>query len=308
MMVESFLPAMRILVTMRLRKEGYSQGKIASLLGLTQASVSFYLSSKPSKPFSMVSALGLSQEEAERYAGLLTEDVKKDPVYAVGTLYSIWTDLLGRGMMCDAHRKNYSFLSHCDVCMRTFGQKEAKGDEAIKHVSDAVSILESSGVFVHVMPQISVNIAYTQGEAETIDDVVAVPGRIVRVKDRPRALMKPEFGASKHLALILLLVRRRMKHFKSAINLRYDRKMEKVLKMMKIKTLTIGGGYPHGFDDPVPEALSSKMAEAHHPFDAVVALGGQGIEPILYLFANDAVEVARLALKIARVFSGANNP
>jgi predicted transcriptional regulator len=43
MMVESFLPAMRMLVTRRLREEGFSQGKIASLLGLTQASVSLYL-------------------------------------------------------------------------------------------------------------------------------------------------------------------------------------------------------------------------------------------------------------------------
>ncbi len=303
MMVESFLPAMRMLVTMRLRKEGYSQGKIASLLGITQASVSFYLSGKSSKPLSMVSTLGLSQEEAERYAGLLTEDVKKNPVYAVGTLYSIWTDLLGRGIMCDSHRKSYPLLAHCDVCMRTFGQREDKGDEAIKHVSDAVSILESSGTFVHIMPQISVNIAYTLGEAETIDDVVAVPGRIVRVKDRPRAFMKPEFGASKHLALMLLLVRRRMKHIRSAINIRYDGKMEKILKRMKIKTLTIGGGYPHGFDDPIPEALSNKMAEAHQPFEAVIALGGQGIEPSLYLFDKDAIEVARLAIEIGRVFS-----
>jgi predicted fused transcriptional regulator/phosphomethylpyrimidine kinase len=94
-----------------------------------------------------------------------------------------------------------------------------------------------------------------------------------------------------------------MKHFRSAINVRYDLKMEKVLKRMKIKTLMIGGGYPRGFEDPVVEALANRMIEAQHPFEAVVALGAQGIEPSLYLFADDAVEVARLAMRIARVFS-----
>ncbi len=45
MMVDSFLPAMREAVAKRLSEEGLSQGKIAGLLGVTQASVSLYLKS-----------------------------------------------------------------------------------------------------------------------------------------------------------------------------------------------------------------------------------------------------------------------
>jgi len=88
-MVDTFLPSMRALVARRLKKDGLSQGRIASLLGLTQASVSAYLSNPGTKQSSALSSLGVTTEEAETYAALLAEDLKNNPTYAVATLYSI---------------------------------------------------------------------------------------------------------------------------------------------------------------------------------------------------------------------------
>jgi predicted fused transcriptional regulator/phosphomethylpyrimidine kinase len=167
-------------------------------------------------------------------------------------------------------------------------------------------MLESSGLFVHIMPEVSVNIAYAHGEAATIGDVVAVPGRIVKVRDRARSLMKPEFGASTHLAKVLLEARTRMKQYRAVMNLRYDDKMGMELRKLKMRTLSMGGNYPK-VADPVVEALTRQMKESGGPFDAIVDSGGSGIEPSLYLFAADPVEVARLALKLARLYSMGRN-
>ncbi len=301
-MMEAFLPSMRALVSRRLNKEGLSQGRMAGLLGITQASVSLYLSEKPSKPFDKLSELGISREEAERYSSLLAEDLKKNPVYAVSTLYAIWSDLLGKGLMCLAHRREYPFLANCDVCMKTFGRQEVKGFKAIEHVSRAVSMIESSEAFVRVMPQVSVNIAYAYGEATSVDDVVAVPGRIVKAHGKARAFMKPEFGASTHLARILLEVKSRMKSFNAAINLKYDRQIEKIMRRTKLRILRIGGVYPQGVDDLVVESLRQKIRDSRGEFDALVDTGGPGLEPNLYLFATDAVEVAGLAIKVAKLY------
>src|SRR3989442_11985483 len=191
MMVETVLPAMRAMVARKLHAEGLSQSKIAGLLGLTQASVSLYLSQDQAHHMSSLSDLGISAEEADRYSSLLSEDLRRNPVYAVSTLYSIWSDLLGRGSMCSAHRSDYPLLAQCEMCMATFGPKHIQVSEAIDLVSRAVTMLESSSLFVHIMPEVSVNIAYAHGEAATIGDVVAVPGRIVKVRDRARSLMKP---------------------------------------------------------------------------------------------------------------------
>ena len=306
MMVETLLPAMRAMVARRLHIEGLSQSKIAGLLGITQPSVSLYLSQDPTRHMSSLSDLGISAEEAERYSSLLSEDLRRNPVYAVSTLYSIWSDLLGRGSMCSAHRSDYPLLAQCEMCMTTFGPKQTQVSEAIDLVSRAVTLIESSGLFVHIMPEVSVNIAYAHGEASTIGDVVAVPGRIVRVRDRARSLMKPEFGASTHLAKVLLEARTRMKQYRAVMNLRYDDRMGRELSRLKLRALVMGGKYAK-VADPVVEALTRQMKESVGSFDVIVDSGGSGIEPSLYLFAADPVEVARLALKIARLYSLGRN-
>ncbi len=199
MMTDSFLPSMRKMVALELRDQGFSQGRIASMLGVTQASVSLYL--KRGRQQQGLDALGVSSDEAELYASLLAEDLKKDPLYAVNTLYSIWSDILGRGAMCSTHRSQYPILAKCDMCMSVFpGRSHGSEGGAIEQVAEAVKAIEGSSVFVKVMPEVSVNIAYAGPNASSVREVVAVPGRIVRVRGMPRSFMRPEFGASTHLA------------------------------------------------------------------------------------------------------------
>jgi predicted fused transcriptional regulator/phosphomethylpyrimidine kinase/predicted transcriptional regulator len=302
MMVEKFLPAMRVLVARRLRSEGFSQSRIAGFLGITQASVSLYLAQDQTNHAQSLADLGISREDADRYSSLLSEDLKKNPLYAVSTLYSIWSDLLGRGELCSSHRGEYPFLAQCEMCMRTFGRNQNQDSEAVAIVTRAVEMIEASGIFVHIMPEVSVNVAYAHGEASTVGDVVAVPGRIVRVHDRARSLMRPELGASTHLAKILLEARTRMKEYRAAMNLRYDEKMERVLKRLRLRQLVIGRKYSKAVD-PVVEALTQQMRESSASFDVIVDSGGSGIEPSLYIFSSDPVEVAALALKMARLYS-----
>ena len=62
-MMEAFLPSMRVLVARRLSEEGDSQGKISRLLGITQASVSNYLSADLHDVDSKLSSIGITPEE-----------------------------------------------------------------------------------------------------------------------------------------------------------------------------------------------------------------------------------------------------
>ena len=52
-------------------------------------------------------------------------------------------------------------------------------------------------------------------------------------------------------------------------------------------------------------ALRARLSapEGAAEFEAVVDLGGEGVEPSLYLFAEDAVKVVRRALEIARAYT-----
>jgi len=303
LMMDTFLPSIRQLVAKSLEKERFSQSKIAAMLGITQASVSLYLSSSKEKAYSLLSSLSLGREESDRYASLLAEDVKRSPSYAVATLGSIWANLLGRGAICGAHRKLYPALAECDYCLREYGGRSSERSEALAHVTEAVRIIESARGFVSVMPEVSVNIAYLPVDSEDPRDVVAVPGRIAKVRNSVKAMLPPEFGASGHMARVLLLARRRLPEVRAVINLRYNARIEKVLKKMGLRPLRIGGYTQVGQGDPTVEALAAGMIREQRRFDVVVDTGGEGIEPDVYLFGRDAVEASRLAERIAKQYS-----
>ena len=258
MMVDSFLPSMRALVAKRLKEEGMSQGKVASLLGLTQASVSSYLSAPSSKKTAALSSLGVTAEEAETYAALLAEDLKKNPTYAVATLYSIWTRLVGGGDACALHRSEHPSLATCEVCMNVFGSRKGRSE-----------------------------------------------GAVVRVRGQARSVMRPECGASTPLAAILLEVARMPPDLRAAMNLRYDERMSQVLARLRVRRLTMGRSYPTDRQDKVLEAMRERLSRpgGDSAFEAVVDLGGEGVEPSLYLFAADATKVVRRSLEIARAYA-----
>ncbi len=303
LMVQELLPALRHLVAKELHAQGFSQNRISSMLGVTQASVSLYLSSDSDKSYSVLSGLSLSAEEANRCAALLAEDAKRNAVDAVGTLSTVWTGLLGRGAVCARHRSLHPVLADCDVCIREYGKDRSAFSKAVSEVAEAVRRFEASKDFVSVMPEVSVNLALAVGDAESAADVVAVPGRIVRVKGRPKAILPPEPGASRHLARVLILVRAVKPELRSCVNLRYDQKMAAVLKKLRLRTLKIGGYPPSASGDPTVRALEKRLSSADEGFDVVVDLGGNGVEPNLYLFAASAAHAADLALRISQAYS-----
>lgn len=302
-MTQVFLPSMRQLVSHRLRARGLSQSRIAASLGTTQASVSVYLSSSRERAYSSLAGLSVSRKDADGYASRLAAAVSGGGAEGVREFQAIWWGLLGRGMVCPAHRQMYPSLAGCDVCVLQFGPGRGEKDEAISEVAYAVKMLEGSPEFVSVMPEVSVNLAFAAGDGAAPADVVAVPGRIVRVRGRARAMLPPEAGASVHMSKVLLLARSRHPTFRACINLRYDRKMDRILRRSGLRTITVSGASHSGADDPTAASLEGKLKTHRGPFDAVVERGGGGIEPNVYLFAVGAREAAELAMKLARGYS-----
>lgn len=303
LLVQSFLPSMRQLVARQLRKRGMSQNKISSLLGITQASVSLYLSSEVTRAYDSLAALNVPRAEADRLAARLSSSVTEGPVGGVRELTSIWTGLLGSGLVCDAHRALYPSLAGCDVCMQEYGRGQGEAGRKVSEVAEAVRMLEASPDFAAVMPEVSVNIASAPEGASSPADVVAVPGRIVKVRGRAKAMLPPEAGASVHLARVLLLVMKSQPGVGACLNLRYDRKMERAVRSARLRTLDIRGSPRRGVEDPTVSALESKLRGYRGRFDVLVEEGGGSIEPNVYLFAEGAREVADIAIRLARAYS-----
>lgn len=296
---------MRQLVSGVLDSQGFSQSKISTMLGVTQASVSLYLKADTSRAYAALSELSVSRTEADRYAAQLAAAVNRNAVDGVRALNTVWTELLGSGSVCPAHRAAYPYLADCDVCIKEYGQRGGARSLTITEVADAVKMLEDSPKFVAVMPEVSVNIACAAGDATAPADVIAIPGRIIRVKNRAKAMLPPEAGASAHMSRVLLLARSRRPELRACINLRYDEKMERSMKKAGLRALPIGGYSHREAEDPTVEALERRLRSSSGRFDAIVDEGGAGIEPNVYVFAKGAREVAEIALGLARRYSAA---
>ena len=58
--------------------------------------------------------------------------------------------------------------------------------------------------------------------AQSVEDVVGVPGRITTINGRAKAFTMPDWGASSHMARLVLEVMKHDPERRSALNLRYN--------------------------------------------------------------------------------------
>ena len=303
-MVKSFLPAMRGLVAHNLSKKGFSQSKISKLFGVSQAAVSQYLA-KPTIFYAKKTMdLGIDAPESEHYAALLSEDLVTSKVAAVYTLYTVWRKLLIDGRMCDPHRAQIPGLAQCDVCMTIMGSA-TKSDErsaVIEEIQRAVKLLEDSNTFPQIMPEVSVNLVMAVKSPKGEADVAAIPGRIVKVKGKARSLLAPEFGASHHMARVLLAVQSKFPEVRATMNVRFDKNTDTIITKKDLKHAHTDPSDREG-PDPVLWSIGRLIAKTRMRPDVIIDAGGLGIEPIAYLFADNATNVVRKAIGIAQGYA-----
>ena len=108
--------------------------------------------------------------------------------------------------------------------------REMERYRVIQELKRAADILKEKKIG-DLIPEVSSNLGYALPHAEGTDDVAAFPGRIVRWKDSLATLGDPEFGASKHIANIILTMMKFHPEYCSAMNIRYSR--ENIARLRK---------------------------------------------------------------------------
>ncbi len=302
-MVKEFLPVIRGLVAHELASKGLSQGKISRMIGVTQAAVSQYLAKDRSGYVSKARTLGLADDETARYTDLLCEDLFVSPIEGIQTLYTIWRNLLSRGVFCPAHQAMSQIPRDCDVCMRMLVATKAddKRSFVLEQMEKALRHIESSPYFPYIMPEVSVNLVMCSESAEDIGDVAAIPGRIVNAHGRPRAMMRPEFGASQHMARMLLAARSKNRLLGAAINVTFNSKIKSIVRGMNLRSVyTADKAVLKGRgSDMVVSAFLEALEKSKSSFTVVFDRGGPGLEPMTYVFGKDALGVCETAVEIA---------
>lgn len=180
----------------------------------------------------------------------------------------------------------------------------------IKDVKDAVETLESNREVSYLVPESQMNIVMALPYAKSLSDVAGVAGRIVKVGGGVKASSYPEFGASKHVANTVLTVMRHDRSVRAGINIRYS---EEIMGVCERLGLAISS-YDRREEPVEVKRVEGKTAtwgaeEAIRKFGRVPQIiyhtGDWGKEPMITLLGKTSVEVADVAVKIAREIESA---
>ncbi|MFC1915140.1 thiamine-phosphate synthase family protein [Chloroflexota bacterium] len=177
----------------------------------------------------------------------------------------------------------------------------------------AVEMLQSCAEFALLMPEVRVNLVYALPGAKASDEVAAVDGRITVVGGFPYAPGLPRWGASDHMARLIIEVRKYDPTINAGINFKCDAKViDIVQKYCSEKGVLFGWidrtKEPAEIAEQDRSSMPWKMkqlAENHGGIPKLFYEGeGWGKEPLFVALGNDAVEVAGIAIEIARRYSG----
>jgi hydroxymethylpyrimidine/phosphomethylpyrimidine kinase len=102
--------------------------------------------------------------------------------------------------------------------------REIERYRIIETLKEGFLLLQSSNVG-RLIPEVQSNLGFSLSCGEGRADIAAFPGRIVRVGNSIETLRAPEFGASQHIASIILAVMKHDPEYRSAINLRCSREI-----------------------------------------------------------------------------------
>ncbi|NHX40614.1 MULTISPECIES: thiamine-phosphate synthase family protein [Haloarcula] len=289
--VDDFLPTFRSLLADALRERGLTQSEVADLLGISQSAVSKYVHGDVARQEDLLAHRGL-EELVERLAdGLADGDMSS--VQALVETEVFIRELEQGGVLAQLHEDAVPELGDYDdeFAVHDPDSQLRSAERTLASVRRGLSVLENTSGFATLIPAVGSNLVQCLPEADSIEDVAAVPGRILDVKGRATIPADPEFGVSEHVASLLLAARAAGSDARAVLNVRYD---DGVVTALRDAGRTV---VEFDAEESVEPAVAAALAD-DPAADVLYHTGAMGIEPVVYLLGDDAVSVAETAREI----------
>lgn len=182
----------------------------------------------------------------------------------------------------------------------------------IENLKKAVEIIQNSEEFAAFIPEVRSNIVMAKENAKDVNDVAGIPGRITIVHGKPRAFVEPEFGVSSHMARLVLSTMKYDSSKRSAMNIKYNPKIVEICEKLGLKV-----SFYDRNEEPedvrqveggtIPWGVKTAVKRIGGIPDIIYHKGAWGKEPSITLIGASAVEVAKMAVCIARLFNTKEN-
>lgn len=170
---------------------------------------------------------------------------------------------------------------------------------ALMDVREAVELLMSSDTAHVLIPEVRSNIGKGIPNAVLESDVAAVNGRMVDMRGRIQPVGAVDFGASGHVARIILVVMGYDTTKRSGMNIRYSEKAVQVCEEMGLSCASFRRQDEPPDVNTMDWGVSSVIERLGYVPDMIYDLGDIGKEPMIRIIGKNAYAVAKVVVEIA---------
>lgn len=281
-------PNIRGLVAIELYERGYSQSKIASLLGVSQPMILKYLRAGRDKLLRQLESIGINRDEAMAIANSIALRLSESRIEALTTLALVELSILTRDIICNAYIRVTGISDACRVLSIYYEPR----DPYIAEVEEAYKILSSIRGIADFIPEVGSNIVLAKPNARSIIDTIGYPGRIIKLDRSILAIGRPSYGGSRFMATIILEAMKIWSMFRAIIALKRNEKLLESAHSLNIEVCSIG---PFKDPDSYFKELRLYLEKCGKPPRVIDDTGGPGLEPILYVLGVNALDASRVA-------------
>ncbi|MEF8780199.1 MAG: thiamine-phosphate synthase family protein [Haloferacaceae archaeon] len=285
--VEEFLPTIRSMLAEELRDRGLTQHEVAEALGVSQSAVSKYAHGEVATNDRIMTDERVESLIERIGAGLAAGDVES--VQALVETEVLIRRLEDGDLLAELHEEAMPELADVDVEYAVHDPDSAlrTSEQVLSSVRRGVRTLTNASGFAGLIPAVGSNVVECLPDATGVEDVAAVPGRLVDVKGRATVPGEVEFGVSEHLASVLLAARAAGADVRGAVNVRYEAELLEALSEAGCAVVEIDAG------TEAPAAVEEALAAGSPPAPfACYHTAEVGVEPIIYVFGTDAPAAA----------------
>jgi hydroxymethylpyrimidine kinase/phosphomethylpyrimidine kinase len=164
-----------------------------------------------------------------------------------------------------------------------------------------------------LIPEVMSNLGYALPHAEGYKHVAAFPGRLIKTPQGTMTPAPPAFGASRHIAAVILTVAERFPHLRAAMNIRYVEGIEDIAPLLHLRYASFdraqeppgvkareGGTLAWG----VASVLDNLQSWEEAP-DLIGDRGEVGKEAMIRILGEDPMNVAEKALALKNALQAA---
>jgi predicted fused transcriptional regulator/phosphomethylpyrimidine kinase/predicted transcriptional regulator len=291
--VDEFLPTYRSMLAAELRERGFTQSEVAEALGISQSAVSKYAHGDFARHDAVLEDDRVQELVETVGRGLANGDMR--PVQALVEAEVLIRQLERGDLLASMHRDAVPELAEygSDFAVHDPESELRTAERVLSSLRRGLRVLENTSGFANLIPNVGTNLVACTPDADGIDDVAGVPGRIVDVKGRATVPAEPEFGVSEYVASVLLAARTAGADVSAAINVRHDEDVLAALSAQGLTAVEFTG------EDDIETAVEAALSE--HPEARVLyQTGSYGVEPIVYVLGEGSVAVAETVRDVVR--------